>query len=165
MRDGFLGFRTSFMLDFVVVALVVVVPILLYSLAAAKFQKRFPLHRNLQLLLAAVLLVAVLAFEVDLHYIQGGWRNVVAKRDPPFTSEEMAFVQRMLGIHLVFAISTPILWALTLTLALTKFPNPPVPNAHSRWHKPLGWASALVLTATSITGLMFYYTAFVRGAN
>ena len=33
MNHGFLGYRTSFMLDFVVVALVLIVPVLVYSLA------------------------------------------------------------------------------------------------------------------------------------
>src|SRR5690349_13232590 len=32
MQDGFLGYKSSFMLDFVVVALVLIVPILLFSL-------------------------------------------------------------------------------------------------------------------------------------
>ena len=31
-QDGFLGYRTSFMLDFVECALIVIVPVLLYSL-------------------------------------------------------------------------------------------------------------------------------------
>lgn len=161
LRDGFLGYHASFMLDFVVVALVLVVPILLFSLYAVKVRKQYALHRNLQLLLGVVLLVAVAAFEVDLHLVQGGWEKVVAKQQPALTTEQIARVRTLLRIHLVFAATTPFLWLTTIVLALRRFPNPPVPGAHSRLHKVLGWISTIDLTLTSITGLIFYYGAFV----
>jgi L-lactate dehydrogenase complex protein LldE len=160
MKDGFLGYHTSFMLDAVVIALVLVVPVLTYSLYSAKFTKNYSIHRNLQLFLAVTLLAAVTCFEVDLHLVQGGWQNVV-KKGPEITSEQLAKIQRVLHIHLIFAGSTPFLWALTLGLALRNFPNPPKPSPHSRLHKVLGWTSALDLVLTSVTGLIFYYTAFV----
>jgi len=161
LRDGFLGNHASFMLDFVVVALVLIVPILLYSLYAVKFRRQFAMHRNLQLLLGIVLLVAVALFEVDLHFVQGGWKNVVAKRTEPVTAEQMAQIRSVLRIHLIFAISTPFVWVITIVAALRRFPNPPTPGPHSGWHKLLGWASAIDITLTSITGLVFYYYAFV----
>jgi putative membrane protein len=161
LRDGFLGNHASFMLDFVVVALVLIVPILLYSLYAVKVRRQYTVHWNLQLLLAAVLLVAVALFEVDLHFVQGGWKNVVAKRTVPVTTEQLAQIQTVLRIHLIFAISTPLLWIITIAAALRGFPNPPTPGRHSGWHKVLGWASAIDITLTSITGLIFYYFAFV----
>src|SRR4029079_3166780 len=105
MKDGFLGFRTSFMLDFVVVALVLIVPILVYSLYLVKVKRQYTLHRNLQLLLGLVLLVAVGLFEIDLQWVQKGWENVVAKREVPLTSEQLGFVRMLLRIHLIFAIS------------------------------------------------------------
>ncbi|HUQ71358.1 MAG TPA: DUF420 domain-containing protein [Planctomycetaceae bacterium] len=161
LRDGFLGNRASFMLDFVVVALALVVPILLFSLYAVKVRRQYALHRNLQLLLGVVLLIAVTAFEIDLHLVQGGWENVVAKQQPPLTSEQIAHVRLLLRIHLVFATTTPVLWATTIFLALRHMPNPPQPCAHSRLHKTLGWLSTVDLTLTSITGVVFYYGAFM----
>ena len=62
---------------------------------------------------------------------------------------------------MVFAISTPFLWLITIVGALRKFANPPVPAPHSGVHKVLGWASVIDLTLTSVTGLVFYYFAFV----
>ena len=47
MADGFLGFRTYFMLDFVVCALVAVVPALVFSIYLVKFKAKFVAHRNL----------------------------------------------------------------------------------------------------------------------
>lgn len=161
MKDGFLGYRTSFMLDFVVVALVLIVPILLFSLYAVKFRRQYTLHRNLQLLLGIVLLVAVGLFEYDLQHVQKGWENVVAKRAIPLTTEQLGFVRTILRIHLVFAISTPLFWATTITLALRRMPSPPGPCAHSKLHKLLGWSSTFDIVLTSVTGLVFYYFAFV----
>jgi membrane-associated HD superfamily phosphohydrolase len=149
------------MLDFVVVALVLIVPILIFSLYTVKIRKNFLLHRNLQLLLGIVLLVAVALFEVDLR-MQGGWQAVVNKGDPKLTPEKMTFVARLLYVHLVFAISTPVMWITTIGLALNRFSNPPQPGPHSRWHKTLGWLSTIDITLTSVTGLAFYYMAFVN---
>lgn len=160
-QNGFLGNKASFMLDFVVVALILIVPILLFSLYSVKVRRQYALHKKLQLLLGAVLLVAVGAFEFDLHFIQGGWEKVVAKHEPPLTPEQIGSVRRLLNIHLVFAASTPFLWVTTIVLALRRFPNPPTPGPHSGPHKVLGWLSTIDIVLTSITGLIFYWFAFV----
>lgn len=162
MKNGFLGYDTSFMLDFVVCALVLIVPILLYSLAAVKLQRKYALHRNLQVSLGLILLVAVVAFEVDMR-LYGGWENIVNKDsgNPRLSAEQLAEVKQVLYIHLIFAISTPFLWGTTLYLALKRFANSPMPGPHSKLHKTLGWLSVLDIVATSVTGLWFYYVAFV----
>ena len=49
MGDGFLGYDTSVMLDVVVVALLVVVPVLMVSLLQVRFRRRHLVHRRLQL--------------------------------------------------------------------------------------------------------------------
>lgn len=161
MKDGFLGYKTSFMLDAVVVALVLVVPILLFSLYSVKVKRQYTLHRNLQLMLAFLLLAAVMAFEVDLHVIQGGWKNVVRK-GPEISQSQLDYIQNVLRFHLIFAGSTPFLWLITIVLALRSMPNPPAPCPHSALHKKLGWASTIDLVITSVTGLFFYYTAFIN---
>ena len=163
LSDGFLGYRTSFMLDAVVCALVLVVPWLLYSLWLVKFRRRYHLHKWLQIWLGIVLLLAVGAFEIDLQLVHGGWENIVAKShsDDAALAAKVAAVEPYLHVHLLFAISTPVLWAITLTLALRRFSNLPAPGKHSRAHKVLGWLSTIDLTLTSVTGLVFYYVAFV----
>jgi len=161
MKNGFLGFRTSFMLDFVVVALVLILPVLVYSLTAVKRKKRYGLHRRLQLLLSIVLLLAVGLFEIDLQWVQGGWLNVVGKREVKLTNEQLNFVRQVLSIHLWFAISTPVLWMATIGLALVHFPSPPQPSEHSAVHKILGWLCSIDIVLTSVTGLLFYFFAFV----
>jgi putative membrane protein len=164
MANGFLGYDSSFMLDVVVCALALVVPTLLWSLYEVKFRRRFTLHRNLQITLGIVLLLAVAAFEIDVQLVHGGWENIVNKpgRPPRISEQELQTVRSVLSVHLVFAISTPLLWGVTLTLALRRFANPPHPGPHSRLHKTLGWLSTVDITLTSLTGLAFYYVAFMR---
>ena len=161
--DGFLGYRTSFMLDFVVCALVIIVPVLLTSICLVKFSRRFKQHRFLQTQICAVLLVAVGAFEIDLQIVHGGWQNVVKKSysDGTLWAQRVSEVQPWLWLHLVFAVTTPVLWIITLWMAYRRFPSPPVPGSHSQVHRRLGWVSTIDVTLTAITGLIFYYVAFV----
>ena len=148
------------MLDFVVTALVLIVPVLLVSLYLVKVRRNYATHRNLQLALASVLLVTVIAFEIDIR-AHGGWRAIVGARRIPHSPEQLETVKRTLYVHLVFAISTPLLWGRTIFLALKRIPTPPVPCNHSRLHKTLGWLSVIDLVSTSATGLLFYYRAFI----
>lgn len=163
LKDGFLGYRTSFMLDFVVCALVIIVPLLVYSLWLVKVRKAFAKHKWLQLVLGLILLVAVGAFEIDLQIVHGGWENIVRKSipDEAALATRVAAVRPYLWTHLFFAVTTPFLWFTTLALAFRRFSNPPTPGQHSRLHKTLGWLSTIDITLTAVTGLVFYYVAFV----
>jgi putative membrane protein len=163
MADGFLGYDASFMLDLVVCALVLVVPVLAYSIYLVKVRREYLRHRNIQVALGIVLLVTVAAFEIDMQLVHDGWENVVNKpgREPRLEGERFEFVRRVLWVHLVFAISTPLVWGAALWLALKRFPSPPAPSEHSRLHRRLGWLATIDITLTSITGLAFYYFAFV----
>lgn len=159
---GFLGYDASFMLDVVIVALVLLVPMLAWSIRLAQ-SGRYVLHKRVQLVLATVLLLAVAAFEIDLQLVHGGWENVVNKNPdaPRLNAGQLAKVRNVLWVHLVFAVSTPILWAVTLGLALRHMPAIPAPCDHSRLHRKLGWTSSVDLALTAVTGFAFYYVAFV----
>jgi hypothetical protein len=162
MSDGFLGYHASFMLDVVVCALALVVPAIAFSLYLVKVKHKYVAHRNLQLVLGAVLLLAVSAFEIDIR-LHGGWEAIVNRpgSEPRLTGAALEFATRVLWVHLIFAISTPPLWVATIVLALRRFPNPPAPCEHRLLHKKLGWLSTIDITLTSLTGLYWYYIAFV----
>lgn len=159
MSHGFLGYRSTFMLDFVVTALVLIVPVLLLSLYLVKAKRNYAAHKTLQLILAAVVLVAVIAFEVDIR-VHGGWREIVTSART-LSDEQLETVKQTLYVHLFFAISTPLLWGTTIVLALKRMPTPPAPCEHSQFHKTLGWLAVIDLVLTSATGLLFYYRAFI----
>ncbi len=163
-EKGFLGYPTTFMLDFVVCALVLVVPLLLLSLWLVKFRRQYLAHKRLQIVLGVVLLAAVTAFEVDVQLVHGGWEKIVAKQnlEEAALAAKIASVRPWLLVHLVFAITTPFLWVATIVLALKRFGSNPAPGAHSKLHSLLGWASTIDITLTSVTGLLFYYVAFMK---
>jgi putative membrane protein len=162
MSHGFLGYNATFMLDLVVCALVILVPALAFSIYLSKFRRNFIWHRRLQLILGGVLLLAVAAFEIDVQVVHHGWENIVRQSRPDISASDFAFARTLLHVHLIFAVSTPILWIVTISLALRRFGNPPAPSQHSRVHWWLGWTSALDLTMTTATGLLFYYFTFVN---
>ena len=58
MSHGFLGYQSTFMLDFVVTALTLIVPALSVSVFLVKVRRNYVAHRNLQLVLGGVLLAA-----------------------------------------------------------------------------------------------------------
>lgn len=163
-RTGFLGYPTTFMLDFVVCALVLIVPVLLYSLWLVKVKRSYTIHMKLQLALGVVLLIAVASFEIDVQWVHGGWEKIVAQQplEEAELAAKIAAVKPWLYLHLLFAVTTPFLWIATIFLALRRFGLSPVPGVHSRTHAVLGWASAVDIALTSVTGLLFYYVTFVR---
>jgi len=155
--EGFLGTRASFMLDVLVIAMVVVVAVLAWSVYQVKYRRSYQLHKWVQVGLGLVLLVAVIVFEVDVRLY--GWEDRAAGVIGGHASR---MVWNALAIHLVFAVAATILWPVVIIRALLNFPNPPAPGPHSRFH--LRWAriAAIDMLVTAITGWTFYYLAFVR---
>lgn len=153
---GFLGTRATFMLDFVFLAMFAVLPILAFSIRLVK-KGRYEWHKRIQITLAIVLLVAVAAFEIDLNFITKDWRPL-AKPSPYY---ESGLVDKVLWIHLAFAVPTPLLWIVVIVQALRKFPKPAAPSEHSRQHTRWAWTASAGMALTAVTGWTFYYLAFV----
>lgn len=166
--DGFLRFiiptRGSLMLDVVFVAMFAVIPLLFLSIQLAK-RGQWGWHKTLQLVLGSVLLVAVIAFEVDMRL--SGWYHRAAaspyfrRVSPEGGLDWTSPVGISLFIHLCFAIPTAVLWAFVIYRALVKFPSPPRPNEHSHAHKKFSWLATITMVGTAVTGWIFYYLAFV----
>jgi hypothetical protein len=158
MFSGFLPTtrEASFMFDFVVIAMTGVLPVLTWSLYIVKYQRNYALHKRLQVGLGGVLLVAVLLFELDIRLDPSWWDR--ARQSPYFTN---GILRPFLWFHLFCAVSTTVLWAVTLPLAMLRFPNPPRPGSHSRLHLRLAKLSAIGMYVTGLTGWTFYWMAFV----
>ncbi len=156
MPDGFLpGSRASFILDFIVVAMAVILPLMIYSLLLVRRHKNYTGHRNMQIILGVVLGVAILAFELDMRI--RGWRHL-AEASPYYDS----WVFPSLYFHLCFAIPTLILWSYTIFQAVR---HQIIASSHpTRFrHKTFGRLSAYSMIATTLTGWIFYCLAFVAG--
>lgn len=151
---GFLPFsRASFMIDFIFVALLAILPVLYWSVRCA-IQGDYERHRKLQIIISIALFVAVLLFELEMRLV--GWTHH-ATSSPFFTT----WVYPSLYLHLVFAIPTTLLWFYTVIWAYRRFPQPPKPVRHARRHKTLGKLAASGMVGTSLTGFLFFALAFV----
>jgi putative membrane protein len=159
MFDGFLGTRASLMLDLVALAMVAVVPVLAASVYLVRYRKAYALHKRIQLTLGTVLLLAVTLFEIDIRL--HGWRHRAASS--PYSSHDGStdWVMAVLTIHLFFAITSTVLWAVVIYRALRNFPSPPEPGPHSPWHRRWARIAAIDMTCTAVTGWVFYWLAFV----
>ena len=155
--DGFLGTRASFMLDVLVIAMLVVVLVLGWSVYQVKYRRRYQLHKWVQVGLGLVLLVAVIVFEVDVRLY--GWQDRAAGEIGGHAS---SLVMTLLAIHLVFAVAATILWPVVIVRALLNFSNPPAPGPHSHFHRRWARLAAIDMFITAFTGWTFYYLAFVR---
>ena len=157
---GFLGTRGSLMLDLVVVAMAAILPVLAYSIYLVRYQRRYELHKRIQLVLAFLLLVTVLLFEADMRI--NGWRDRAV--DSPYYASEQGGVSPVfaaLYVHLVFATTSAVLWTVVTIRAWRRFSRPPRPGEHSRSHRLWGRIAALDMAGTAITGWIFYWLAFV----
>ena len=152
--DGFLGSRASLGMDVVLVGLFALLPILAVSIVVVR-QGKYQLHKKLQIFIIAALLAAIAVFEIDIRLISD-WK-VRAEPSPFWPS----MVLVALAIHLVFAISTLVLLLWVLIEAWRQFPSPPAPASHSRRHRIFARLAATDLLATTVTGVIFYWLAFV----
>jgi uncharacterized membrane protein YozB (DUF420 family) len=155
---GFLGTRGSLMLDVVFAAMFLIVPLLGLSVWLVK-RRKYNLHKWLQIGMGVVLLLAVVAFEIDMRFFTN-W-EALAVGSPYYTSGTWNAVWYSLIVHLCFAIPTPIVWTVVIVQALRKFKSPPTPGPHSHDHKKGGWLAVVLMTLTAVTGWVFYYLAFV----
>src|SRR5262245_12010155 len=167
--DGFLGTRGSLMLDVVFLTMFVIAPVLATSVYLVKYRRQYTLHKKLQLAMAAVLLVAVLLFVLDIRL--NGWEERAAGIPSDSGSPYFDPANKWgcpagisLIVHLSFAVPTLVLWIVVVVQALRKFSRPPAPGSHSRWHARWGLLAAGGMVLTAVTGWLFYWLAFVATA-
>ena len=159
--DGFLGGRGSLMMDVVVVAMVLVLLIMAASIGLVRYRQAFQLHKRIQLSLGTLLLIAIVAFEVDVQFISA-WEERAAPS--PYFDEENAITSPVgigLVVHLFFAVPTAVLWTFVIVQALRKFPAPTTPSPYSGRHRRWGTLAAIEMLMTTLTGWVFYWLAFM----
>lgn len=156
--DGFLGSRASFGMDLVMVVLIALLPVLTWSIYLVHYRQAYKAHKRLQILIAAALFLAIVIFELDVRLFSDWKIRAAAAGQNPWWP---AGVLTALAIHLVFAISTLVLWVWVIWEAFLRFPVPPTPGTHGPRHRVMARLAALDLMVTAITGTIFYWLAFV----
>ena len=111
------------MLDVVFTAMFLVLPVLATSIYLVWRRRLYSWHKRLQLTLATVLLVTAAAFEIDMRV--NGWRERSAGSAYLGSEGGVNWVFVVLAVHLVFAVSTALLWIVVLARSLASFPNRP----------------------------------------
>lgn len=144
------------MMDVVLVAMFVVVPVLLWSIYLVRYRRRYLLHKKIQIVLSTLLFLAVAAFEIEVRFF--GWQERAAGGPE---GSIPSIVWPVLWVHLCFAVSTFILWIVVVSAAMWRFPSPPAPGEHSRFHRFWARLAAIDMCLTAVTGSLFYWVAFV----
>ena len=155
--DGFLGTRASLGMDVVLVGLIALLPVLAWSVSLVR-RGAYAAHKRLQIFIAAALLAAIVVFEIDVRLISDWKVRAAAAGQNPWWP---AGVLTALGIHLIFAVSTLVLWIWVVWEAFLRFPVPPTPGSHGPRHRVMARLAALDLVLTAVTGTIFYWLAFV----
>ncbi len=152
---GFLpSSRATLILDLIVVAMALVIPIMLYSLAAVRRLKNYERHKFIQIGLGLILGLAIIAFEIDMRL--NGWRHL-AEASPFYET----WVFPALYVHLACAVPTLLLWVYTISMALKQQIIRPLAGQPRFRHKLFGRLSAYSMMATALTGWLFYWLAFM----
>lgn len=144
------------MLDFVGLAMLFVLASLTFSIYVVRSKKNPRLHRTIQIATAVILVFALVAFEIDVRFITK-WREL-AKVSPFY---ESGVVDWSLTIHLLFAVPTPIIWAVVIVMAMRRFKSNFSQGDFNRFHRISGRVAAVFMVMTALTGWIFYYLAFV----
>lgn len=152
--QGFLGTRADLLMDIVIVALVAVVPIVLYNWQLAR-TRRWGRHKAMQITLAVLLGLVVALFEYNLR-LQGGIFE--ATRASSYAGTPT--LDFWIWFHTFFAITTLFIWAGLIVASLRRFPVPPAPGPFSATHRRWGRIGMVWMLVTGLTSLPVYVYGF-----
>lgn len=151
---GFLGTRADLLMDVVIVALIAVVPIVLYNWRLAR-GGQFAKHKTLQISLALLLAAVVGLFEYNLR-MQGGIFAATSGSSYAGT----ATLDFWIYLHTFFAITTLLVWTGLIVMSLRRFPSPPIPGPFSGIHRFWGRLGMVWMLVTGVTSLPVYIFGF-----
>jgi hypothetical protein len=145
-------------MDLVLVGLIALLPVMAWSIHLVRNRRAYAAHKRLQIFIAAALLAAIVVFEIDVRLVSDWKVRAAAAGQNPWWP---VGVLTALAIHLVFAVSTLVLWVWVLWEAILRFPVPPIPAGHGPRHRVMARLAAIDLVMTAVTGTIFYWLAFV----
>ena len=151
---GFLGTRGDVLMDIVVLAFLVILPLLVVSWRSA-LAANFTRHRRMQISLVLLLAVVVTLFEVDLK-LSGGIFALTSES----TYAGTALLNSLIYGHMLVAIGSTLVWVPLVIVSVLRFPNPPVSNAFGPSHRFWGRTGMLLMMASGLSAVPLYYVGF-----
>ncbi len=147
------GSRAPFSIELVSLAILLVLPCMLWSFYLVRAKKQYQSHKKIQIFLSIAILAVLVIFEVEIRLY--GWRQY-AEASPYIDRGLIPF----LVFHVTIASIATVLWTWALVHALKNVSTPPKPGTYSEKHKKLGKAAGIFMLLTSITGWTFFILAF-----
>lgn len=151
---SFLGTRADALTEVVFLAILLILPLMGWSVWLARKQQ-FPQHRIIQTGLTLLLTVVVALFESNIQ-AQGGIYDMA--RESTYVASP--WFSRLFAVHLAFASTTGTVWLALVATSLWKIRNFTTPNTFRRFHRIAGWLGVVGMTGTGLTGGIFFILAF-----
>lgn len=151
------GARCYLLMDIVVLSMIIILPLLWYSYKKVKHERKFKVHKNIQLIMFIILFFVVLLFEYDMKQNGGIFEMVKGS-----SYEGTGFLNFMIYFHTFLSITTSFIWIFLVIASLIKFGgNNPHPGKFSKTHKKWGRIGMWDMALTCITSVILYVFGFV----
>lgn len=124
------GSRCDVLMDIVIISMVVILPLLWYSMKKVREEKAYRVHKRIQLYMFIILFFVVILFEWDMKQNGGIFEMVKGS-----SYEGTFFLNFMIYFHTFLSITTSLIWIILIIVSLIKFPKDPQPNNFSKRHK------------------------------
>jgi putative membrane protein len=151
---GFLGTRSDVLMDVVLLAVLAAPLLMLYGFYLTK-RGQFTKHRNIQVVLVSILMIAVALFEIDIR-ASGGTRAFVSGS----SLSETSFLRVFLAVHVLVAVLSVSAW-LALAVASWRRFSPTRPGWFRIDHRRYGKMIFSGAVFTAISGAALYVMSFV----
>lgn len=160
MKDFFppsmFGARCDVLMDIVTLSMLIILPLLWYSVKKVKHQHNYAVHKKIQITMFVILFFVVLLFEYDMKQNGGIFEMVKGS-----SYEGTFFLNFMIYFHTFLSITTSLIWIVLIAFSLFKFDRNPRPNKFSKTHKFWGKIGMWDMALTCITGLILYVFGFI----
>lgn len=151
---GFLGSRADVLMDVVLIAMALTPFLLVWAIRLAR-RRDYTRHRTVQSSLLCVLLVAVVAFEVDVRMSGGSAAFITGSRYLGTT-----LFYSLLGVHILVAVASFALWTWVVARGWGVSPEPSAEHFGAA-HRRQGYLILAGVTFTSVSGAVLYWMSFV----
>ncbi len=148
MMEGFLGTRADFVVDLVMTISGFLPFLLIFTFYLASMGKH-DLHRNLQIILLSIVLILVIALELDVQF--GGLAEI-SSQSPYAGTVELTVV---FLVHLFFAITSFVGWFWLVIKSTKRYPI-----FFEFDHKKYGKRLFIGIVMMAITGWILYWMTF-----